>query len=88
MGNQMFFFSWGPNAGEGSDAVAEGMMAIAQVAFAEDKAMIEAQQRVLNLDPQRPEVLTSSDAGPVRMRRIINDLIVAEQGSSPSRASG
>jgi vanillate O-demethylase monooxygenase subunit len=82
-----YFFSWGPNVGEGSDAIADGMMAIAQIAFGEDKTIIEAQQRTLNLDPQRQEVLTSSDAGPMRFRRVLNDLIAAERGSPSATVS-
>jgi hypothetical protein len=36
------------------------------MAFAEDKHLIEAQQRVINLDPDWRELLTSADAGPTR----------------------
>jgi vanillate O-demethylase monooxygenase subunit len=73
-----YFFSWGPNAGEHSDAAADMMLEIAKMAFAEDKHIIEAQQRVVDLDPSRRELLTSADAGPTRMRRVLDDLIKAE----------
>lgn len=73
-----YFYSWGPNKGEGSDAIADAMMNIAQVAFGEDKRMIEAQQESIDLDPTRPEVLTSADAGPMRMRRVIEELCKAQ----------
>ena len=69
-----YFYSWGPNKGEGSDAIADAMMKIAQVAFGEDKRMIEAQQESIDLDPTRAELLTSADAGPVRRRRVIEAL--------------
>jgi phenylpropionate dioxygenase-like ring-hydroxylating dioxygenase large terminal subunit len=75
-----YFFSWGPNAGEGSDAIADMMLGIAKMAFAEDKHIIEAQQRVINLDPNRRELLTSADAGPTRMRRVLDDLLKVESG--------
>lgn len=74
-----YFYSWGPNRHEGSDAVADSMMAVAQIAFGEDLRMIEAQQLMINLEPNRPEVLTSSDAGPMRMRRIIEELCIADR---------
>jgi vanillate O-demethylase monooxygenase subunit len=81
-----YFFSWGPNAGEGSDAAAEQMLEIAKLAFAEDKRIIEAQQRVIDLDPGRRELLTSADAGPTRMRRVLDDLMKAETDGMPDTA--
>ena len=74
-----YFYSWGPNTCEGSDALADGMMAVAQIAFGEDKRMIEAQQQMIDRDPMRPEVLTSADAGPARMRRVIEELCNVER---------
>jgi vanillate O-demethylase monooxygenase subunit len=77
-----YFYSWGPNRGEGSDAIAEAMMDIAQIAFGEDKRMIEAQQASIDVDPTRAEVLTSADAGPMRMRRVIEELSSAEKAAA------
>lgn len=78
-----YFYSWGPGKCEGSDALAEAMMAVAQVAFGEDLRMIEAQQKCIDLEPNRAEVLTSSDAGPMRMRRIIEELCNADRKAPP-----
>jgi vanillate O-demethylase monooxygenase subunit len=83
-----YFYSWGPNRGEGSDAVAEAMMGIAQIAFGEDKKMIEAQQESIDVDPTRNEVLTSADAGPMRMRRVIEELVGAEKPAAAVNQSG
>jgi phenylpropionate dioxygenase-like ring-hydroxylating dioxygenase large terminal subunit len=58
------------------------MMNIAQVAFGEDKRMIEAQQESIDLDPTRAEVLTSADAGPMRMRRVIEELCKAQNSAA------
>jgi vanillate O-demethylase monooxygenase subunit len=78
-----YFFSWGPRAGEGSDALAESMLALAHMAFSEDKEIIEAQQRVIDFDPGRKEVLTSADVGPMQMRSVIERLVKAE-GADPA----
>jgi len=82
-----YFFSWGPTVGEGSAAMADMMMEVARAAFAEDKAMIEAQQHVISMDPNRREVLTSADAGPMRMRRVLDDLMSADNEKSSVTAS-
>jgi len=73
-----YFFSWGPNAGEGSTAVADNLLALANTAFTEDRLMIEAQQRVIDRNPPTPQVLSAHDKGPVLMRRVIDDLIAQE----------
>jgi phenylpropionate dioxygenase-like ring-hydroxylating dioxygenase large terminal subunit len=65
-----YYFSWGPRKGEGSEQMADGMLGLAQIAFAEDKEMIEAQQRIVDLKPGK-EVLTSADLAPMQMRGIL-----------------
>jgi vanillate O-demethylase monooxygenase subunit len=47
--------------------------------FAEDTAVLEAQQRNLNLYPQRKLLMLNIDAGGVQSRRIIDRLIAQEQ---------
>lgn len=74
-----YFYSWGPRTGEGGDAAADLMMEVAKVAFLEDKTMIEAQQRIIDFDPERKELLTSADLGPVQMRRVIAEMTQAER---------
>ena len=76
-----YFFSWGPRTEPGSDAAAERMFQVALDAFSEDKRMIEAQQRTIDKDPNRRELLTSADAGPVLMRKVIDRLIRQERES-------
>ncbi len=56
----------------------EGLMAMTLAAFAEDKEMIEGQQRIINADPARKELLFGHDSGPVQMRRVIEELAGAE----------
>jgi phenylpropionate dioxygenase-like ring-hydroxylating dioxygenase large terminal subunit len=74
-----YFFSWGPRTRAGSGPAADMMLEVAKVAFAEDKAVIEGQQRIIDFDPGRKELLTSADAGPVMMRRVIEELVKAER---------
>ncbi|HEX4097694.1 MAG TPA: RHO alpha subunit C-terminal catalytic domain-containing protein, partial [Caulobacteraceae bacterium] len=81
-----YFFSWGPRAGEGSDALADAMLQVAHMAFGEDKAIIEAQQRSIDLAPGQKEVLTSADVGPMQMRAVLQRLM-REEGSAAEAAA-
>ena len=47
--------------------------------FAEDTAVLEAQQRNLLAHPERRLLLLNIDAGGVQARRIIDKLVAAEQ---------
>jgi phenylpropionate dioxygenase-like ring-hydroxylating dioxygenase large terminal subunit len=49
------------------------------LAFQEDKEMIEAQQRVIDREPERKEMLIPADIGPAQMRGVIARLIAAER---------
>ena len=82
-----YFFSWGPSSGEGSDALAEAMMQVANLAFGEDKVMIEAQQRVIDMGPEQKEVLTSADVGPMQMRAALQRLIREETAAQAASAA-
>ena len=76
-----YFFSFGPRAVDGGEEMAEGMVQVAKMAFKEDRVMIEAQQRIIDLDA-RNEVIIKADVGPVQMRSIIRKLIRAEGGET------
>ena len=80
MGEQKtrYFFSNSVNDIPGAEMILDGLMAMTLAAFAEDKAMIEGQQRIINADPSRKELLFTHDSGPVQMRRVIDDLARAE----------
>lgn len=54
--------------------------------FAEDTAVLEAQQRNLTLFPQRKLLMLNIDAGGVQSRRIIDRLIAQEQAPAPAAA--
>lgn len=69
-----YFFSWGPHRDHGDEALRDMLMGIAGMAFAEDKTMIEAQQRVIDLDPARPVLPASFDKGVVLYNRLVERL--------------
>ena len=48
------------------------------VAFEEDRTMIEAQQKILNLVPERPMVPIAADAGLNQARWLLDRLAKAE----------
>jgi vanillate O-demethylase monooxygenase subunit len=81
-----YFFSWGPRSGEGSDAVADSMLELAHMAFSEDRTIIEAQQRSMDMAPGLKEVLTSADVGPMQMRAVLQRLM-REEGSAAEAAA-
>jgi vanillate O-demethylase monooxygenase subunit len=47
-------------------------------AFLEDIDIIEAQQRCIELDPAKPEVMVASDVGSIQARKLMTRLIEAE----------
>lgn len=73
-----YFFSWGPHKDHGDEALRDMLMGIAAQAFAEDKTMIEAQQRVIDRDPSRPVMPTTGDKGVVLYNRLVERLARAE----------
>lgn len=72
-----YFFRWGPQSHE-NPAIADILLQAADVGFAEDRAIIEAQQRVIKRDPHRKMLGISADAGLVQMRRVFDELIKEE----------
>jgi hypothetical protein len=50
--------------------------------FNEDRDIIEAQERCIELDPDAPYVSTNADWGSVQMRRMMTQLIGQESAAS------
>lgn len=73
-GTARYFFSWGPHCREGGEAKRDAMMAIAAQAFAEDKTMIEAQQRVIAATPDPQIMPTAHDRGITFYNRLVEKL--------------
>ena len=84
-----YFFSWGPRRDMGDAAHRDRLMAIADQAFAEDKAMIEAQQRVIDATASPRIMPTSADKGVTLFNRLVERLARQEDDASAlSRAAG
>ncbi|TKD50661.1 aromatic ring-hydroxylating dioxygenase subunit alpha [Sphingomonas baiyangensis] len=81
-GQARYFFSWGPRTDMGDAALAEKLMGIAAKAFAEDKAIIEAQQRVIDRTPDPRIMPTTADKAVTLFSRLVDRLVRAE--SSPA----
>jgi phenylpropionate dioxygenase-like ring-hydroxylating dioxygenase large terminal subunit len=86
-GSTRYFFCWGPRASEQATnpQLREGMWALAQKAFAEDKRMIEAQQRNIRLQTGASMQAITDDRGPTMMRKVLDRLIAAEQPGHSQR---
>ncbi|MFM2372097.1 MAG: hypothetical protein RIS85_1819 [Pseudomonadota bacterium] len=74
-----YFFSWGPHRDHGDEALRDTLMGVAGMAFAEDKAMIEAQQKVIDRDPSRRVMPTTFDKGVVLYQRLVERLAREEE---------
>jgi len=73
-----YFFAAGARASDIEPDRVERLYATTETAFYEDKRIIEAQQKLIDLDPDRRMLPTSLDAGPTQFRRLVDRLIEAE----------
>lgn len=78
-GTSHYFFSWGPRKSADSPGLLDLMWRTALAAFEEDRKMIEAQQRRVNINPDLTRVATGADSALYSFRRLIERLIAAEQ---------
>ncbi|MBA4090668.1 MAG: (2Fe-2S)-binding protein [Sphingobium sp.] len=77
-----YFFSWGPHRNHGDEAVRDMLMRLADMAFAEDKLMIEAQQRVIDRTPAPRIMPTVHDRGVTLFTRLVDRLARTEAGEA------
>jgi vanillate O-demethylase monooxygenase subunit len=77
-----YFFSWGPHHAHGDEAMRDMLMGLAALAFAEDKTMIEAQQRVIDCTPSPQIMPTTHDRGVTLFNRLVERLSRAEAGDA------
>jgi vanillate O-demethylase monooxygenase subunit len=92
-----YFFSWGPHRRHGDAALRDTLMGVAFKAFAEDRTMIEAQQRIIDMTPAPSVMPTSADraitlfnqmiAKRVREERNAPEAKVASQGNLAATVS-
>lgn len=81
-----YFFSWGPHREHGDEAHRDLLMGIAAKAFGEDKAMIEAQQRVIDRTPDPVVMPTAHDRGVTLFNRLVERLAREENQSIANAA--
>lgn len=77
-GTSRYFFSYGPTRATGSPELLERMFDMAKAAFGEDKAMIEAQQKTLAIDPHVKMMPVSADAALSRFRWLLGKMVKEE----------
>lgn len=79
-GCSRYFFSWGPRMSEHKEnpRIVEGMWALANKAFGEDKVTIEAQQKNIHLQTGAPMVSITDDRGPLMFRKVIERMLAEE----------
>jgi phenylpropionate dioxygenase-like ring-hydroxylating dioxygenase large terminal subunit len=79
-GSSRYFFCWGPRQEEHqiNPQLIDILWNLAGKAFEEDRLMIEAQQRNINLQTGAPINAITHDRGPTMMRRVIDRLHAAE----------
>jgi len=69
-----YFYAVGARASDIDAEQCERLFALTTTAFHEDKALIEAQQKLIDLDPDRRMLPTSLDAGPTQFRKLVEAL--------------
>ena len=81
-----YFFSWGPHRNHGDEATRDMLMGLAAKAFAEDKLMIEAQQRVIDATPEPKVMPTAHERGLTLFNRLVEKMVRSEQASEQRAA--
>jgi vanillate O-demethylase monooxygenase subunit len=77
-----YFFSWGPRRDHGDEALRDSLMKLADQAFAEDKLIIEAQQKVID-DTPNPQIMpTAHDRAVTLFNRLVERL--AREEANPA----
>lgn len=77
-----YFFTAGPHRKFGNEALRDMIVQITHAAFAEDKRMIEAQQRIIDLAPDHPIMPTIHDKGVTLFNRLVETMATREKSES------
>lgn len=72
-----YFYAVGTRARDIDPGKLERLFEVTTAAFHEDKRIIEAQQKLIDLEPGRAMLPTSLDAGPTRFRKLVDTLTSA-----------
>ena len=81
-----YFFSWGPHRKHGDAALRDTLMGIAHKAFEEDRTMIEAQQRVVDMTPEPRIMPTSADRAVTLFNQLIAKRVRGESNPTATAA--
>jgi vanillate O-demethylase monooxygenase subunit len=81
-----YFYAAGARSSDVGPEQVDKIFEVVEAAFQEDKAIIEAQQIVIDREPTRRMLPTSFDAGPTQFRRILERL-AAHDSRGPQRAA-
>jgi phenylpropionate dioxygenase-like ring-hydroxylating dioxygenase large terminal subunit len=73
-----YFYSWGPSTDTSTEEEGVLMGQILQAAFLEDKDMLEAQQKIIDLDPTRQPIPLAGDRGVTIFQGLMKKLIREE----------
>ena len=76
-----YFFVHSHNFALDDDQISDGIFDTVCVAFEEDRDIIEAQQRIIDLDPSRPMIAAPFDGPLIHIRSKIDEIIEQEQAS-------
>jgi vanillate O-demethylase monooxygenase subunit len=72
-----YFYAVGTRAQDIDPDKLERLYAVTTTAFHEDKRLIEAQQKMIDLEPGRAMLPTSLDAGPTQFRKLVEAMSAA-----------
>jgi vanillate O-demethylase monooxygenase subunit len=86
-GSTHYFFQQSRHTSEGDHSIAESAYRVLCRAFEEDRAMITAQAREIERDPEAPMLPLAMDAAVVRFRKLVADTIAAERGDDGARCA-
>ncbi len=82
-----YFWGTGRNYMVEDEELTRNTHRMMQATFDEDKDMIEGQQRIIDLDPNAPQVYVAADAGATQARRMMERLIEEERLARAPKAS-
>jgi vanillate O-demethylase monooxygenase subunit len=77
-----YFYSMGAHRHYEQEGLIDAVMAVTKRGFTEDKAMIEAQQRVIDMTPEWRFMPTTADRGVVTFNRLIEKLVHQEAATA------
>ena len=81
-----YFYATGFAAEMARPELVEGIFAVVNAAFAEDKRILEGQQRIWDATPpERRKHATPHDAAPLAFRRLVQKRLAEEQGGSAAQ---